>query len=228
MGGTPRRTPLVWWPVVRGRWRILAAPGVAALAALALAGCGGTRVDAHETKGTYDVEIVHATFPTKQVIAKPATLTIAVRNSSGKTIPTLAVTVDSFNYTSDAPELAANKRPIWAIERGPGAVARPPVQSVEVSTPGSGQTAYVNTWALGALAAGRTRTFSWNVVPVKAGAHTVRFAVAAGLSGKAKAELANGGPANGHFDVAIAAAPPLTFVDPSTGKVRRGKRPTTP
>jgi len=213
---------------VRGRWRILAAPGAAGLAALAVSGCGGTRVDANETKGHFDVEILHATFPTKQSIARPATLSIAVRNSSGKQIRNLAVTVDSFNYVSTAPELSANKRPVWAIERGPGRTAKPPVQSVEVSTPGSGQTAYVNTWALGPLASGATRTFSWLVVPVKAGTHTVRFAVAAGLSGKARAQLSSGGSAAGHFDVDIAGKPPQTFVDPNTGKVRTGTAPTTP
>jgi len=198
------------------------------LAAVALAGCGGTRVDAHEAKGSFDVELVHATFPTKQSIARPATLTIAVRNSGSKTIPNLVITVDSFNYTSNAPELAANKRPVWAIEHGPGLVAHPPVPSVEVSTPGSGQTAYVNTWSLGPLAAGATRTFSWNVVAVKPGLHTVRFAVASGLSGKAKAQRAGGGPAQGHFDVNIAPVPALTYVDPATGKVRTGKAPKTP
>lgn len=220
---------------MRGRWRILAAPRAAGLALLAcaaagaaLAGCGGTRVDANEPKGRFDVEILHATFPTKQSIARPATLSIAVRNSSGKRIPNIAVTVDSFSYTSTVAELAANKRPVWAIERGPGKLAKPPVQSAEVSQPGSGQTAYVNTWALGPLGAGQTSTFAWHVVPVKAGMHTVRFAVYAGLSGKAVAQLANGGQAHGHFDVEIAAKPAQTYVDPSTGKVRTGTAPTTP
>src|SRR2546430_324334 len=65
---------------------------------------------------------------------------------------TLFPTTPSFrSYVEKAPELAANKRPIWAIERGPGKAASPPVQSVDVSKPGSAQTAYVNTWALGAL-----------------------------------------------------------------------------
>ena len=213
---------------MRGRWRILAAPGVAGLAALAVTGCGGTRADANEKKGTHVVEITHATFPTRQSIARPATLAISVRNSGTEPIANIAVTVDSFNYTSNAPELAANKRPIWAIERGPGKVTRPPVQSVEVSKPGSAQTAYLNTWALGPLPAGSSRLFTWRVVPVKAGAYTVRFAFAAGLSGKAKAQLQGGGPARGHFDVDIAPAPPLTYVDPSTGEVRTGTAPTSP
>jgi hypothetical protein len=193
-----------------------------------VSGCGGTRVDASEPKGVYNVELLHATFPTKQSIARPVTLTIAVRNSGTKTIPNLAVTVDSFNYTLHLPELAANKRPVWVIERGPGATPRRPVQTVEISRPGGGQTAYVNTWALGPLPAGGTRVYSWYVVPVKSGGYTVRFAVAAGLSGNAKARLASGGLAHGHFDVEIAGVPPQTYVDPNTGQVRTGTAPATP
>ena len=60
-------------------------------------------------------------------------------------------------------------------------------ESQEVSPPGGGETAYVNTWALGPLDAGSTRTFVWQVVPVKAGLHTVHYTVAAGLAGKANA-----------------------------------------
>ena len=54
------------------------------------------------------------------------------------------MTLDSFYYTEHFPELAANKRPVWVVERGPGTVASPPVESQEVSVPGSAQTAYVN------------------------------------------------------------------------------------
>ena len=67
----------------------------------------------------------------------------------------------------------------------------------------------MNTWALGALAPGKTRTFIWHVVPVKAGAHTVHYSVAAGLAGKAKARLTSGAPAAGQFAVNIAPAPKL-------------------
>jgi hypothetical protein len=56
----------------------------------------------------------------------------------------------------------------------------------------------------------------------------VRFAVAAGLAGNAKARLAHGGAAAGHFDVSIAGKPPQTYVDPTTGEVRTGTAPTTP
>ena len=201
----------------------------AALAGVALlSGCGGTRQDAHEAKTSYEVQIVRASFPTSQAIARPTTLELAVHNPGAQPVPNLAVTVDSFNYASNYPELAANKRPVWSIERGPGAVAKPPVDTQEVTLPGSGQTAYTNTWALGPLGSGQTRVFSWSVVPVLAGLHTVRYAGAAGLSGKAHAVLSGGGPAQGQFAVNIAAAPPVTYVDPNTGKVRTGTAPKTP
>jgi hypothetical protein len=202
---------------------------VAVACGLLASGCGGgSRQDAQEAKRTYTMKIVNASFPAKQAVARPAQLVLQVRNTSSHVVPDVAVTVDSFNYTATTPELAANKRPIWAIERGPGAVASPPVQSQEVSMPGGGQTAYVNTWALGPLAPGKTQTFSWHVVAVKPGAHTVRFAVAAGLSGHALAALSNGGAVQGHFSVDIAPAPPITHVDPRTGKLVPGALPAVP
>ncbi len=192
-------------------------------AALLAAGCGGgSPATAGEPSKTFELELVRASFPAKQSIAKPERLLVSVRNTSSEAIPNLVATVDSFNYASNYPELASNKRPIWVIERGPGQQAKPPVETQEVSIPGGGQTAYVNTWALGVLPAHQTETFYWNVVPVKAGAFTVRYAFTAGLAGKAKARLASGGPAGGHFHVVIAPKPPETHVDPKTGQVVPG------
>ena len=119
-----------------------------------MAGCGGgTRQDADEPDATYTVAIEHASFPAVQSIARPTVMTLQVRNTSNGTIPNIAITVDSFSYTSNYPDLAANKRPIWTIEQGPGAISKLPAQSQVISPPGGGQTAYVNTWALGTLAA---------------------------------------------------------------------------
>lgn len=203
--------------------------GAALTAALLAAGCGGgSRQDAHEKSATYEVKLLAASFPAKQAVARPATLSLEVKNTGSHTVPNVAITVDSFNYTSSYAGLAADKRPIWAIERGPGAIAKPPVESEEVSNPGDGQTSYVNTWALGPLAAGKTRRFSWQVIPVTPGAHTVHFMVEAGLAGKALARLAAGGPAVGKFAVDIAGVPPATHVDPKTGKVVSGTFPSTP
>ena len=171
------------------------------------------------------MELVHASFPAKQSIARKVTLLLAVRNSGSETMPNVAVTLNSLDYVEHYPELAANKRPIWAIERGPGRIAKPSVQSVEVAQPGGGQTAYVNTWALGPLAPGRTRVFAWRVAPVKAGNYIVHFVVAAGLAGRSRATLASGRPVHGAFRVHIAGTPPVTHVNPSTGKVEPGPFP---
>jgi hypothetical protein len=213
---------------VRGRLSVLYITAAAALALL-VAGCGGgARQDANEPSGSYQLEVTHVSFPTKQAVARQTRFELQVHNTGSHTVPNVAVTVDSFNYTSNFAELAAGKRPIWVIEQGPGAIAKPPVESQEVSPPGGGQTAYVNTWALGALAAGKTQTFRWKVVPVKSGTYTVTYSIAAGLAGRSHAKLASGAPAKGHVTVAIASAPSTTHVDPKTGKVVPGAFPTTP
>jgi hypothetical protein len=213
---------------VASRGPIALVPAVATLSALLAVGCGGARQDAHEPSATFQLKIVHASFPTQQAVARQTKLELQVRNTGARTVPNVAVTVDSFNYASNFAELAADKRPIWAIEQGPGPIASPPAESQEVSPAGGGQTAYVNTWALGALAPKHTQTFTWKVVPVKAGTYTVTYSVAAGLAGRSKARLASGAPVQGHFTVDIAAAPPTTHVDPATGRIVPGAFPTTP
>jgi hypothetical protein len=202
-----------------------ASTGVLLLSACAAfaAGCGGgTRQDAHEPDATFTVAVVHPSFPAVQAVARPATLTLAVHNTGSATIPNLAVTIDSFSYVSNFSELASSKRPIWVVEQGPGAVPKRPVQSQAVSPPGGGQTAYVNTWALGPLAPARTQTFTWRVTPVKPGVYTVHYTIAAGLSGRSRARLAGGAIPHGHFTVAIATRPPATHVNPETGGVEPG------
>ena len=99
-------------------------------------------------------------FPAKQSVSKPAELHVKVLNEQNRTVPNVAVTVDSFSYVEKYPELAADKRPIWVVEEGPGTPARAPVQSQAVSPAGGGQTAYINTWALGPLKANQSETFT--------------------------------------------------------------------
>jgi len=191
-----------------------------------VAGCGGgARQDANEPNKTFTVVVVHASFPTKQSIVRPAMMTLQVRNTSTTTMPNVAVTVDSFDYASDYPNLADNKRPIWVIEEGPGVTPKELVQSQAISAPGGGQTAYLNTWALGSLAAGHTRTFVWHVTPVKPGVYTVHYTIAAGLAGRSRARLADGAIPHGHFTVAIAPRPPAKHVNPETGQVEEGNYP---
>jgi len=204
---------------------LLAAPAIALL----LAACGGgKRQDAGEPSRTFNLAIVRQSFPAKQTIARPAELELQVRNDGSATVPNVAVSVNSFNYLSSHPGLADRSKPIWAIEQGPGAVAKPPVETQEVSTPGGAQSAYVNTWALGPLPAGQTRTITWKVVPVRAGVHVVHFSIAAGLAGKARAALSAGGPVGGTFTVDIAGKAASSFVNPRTGRVETGAGPAVP
>ena len=202
---------------------------VGACSALVWTGCGGGSEQTHgEAKRTYKMRISSATFPAKQSISKPTELRLKVVNEEDRTVPNVVVTVDSFSYVEKYPELAANKRPIWVVEEGPGTPAKSPVQSQAVSPPGGGQTAYINTWALGPLKAKGAQTFAWKVVPVKAGAHTVHLTIAAGLAGNARAALSRGGAVTRSLSAQIAPAPPSRHVDPNTGRVVEGTFSVSP
>jgi hypothetical protein len=175
-------------------------------AALVAAGCGGgARQDADEPSGTFQVAVVRASFPTKQHLAKSERFVIAVRNTGPRAVPDLAVTLDSFAARSDQPGLADPDRAVWVIDDGPR----------------GGDTAYTSTWALGRLAPGETRRFVWRVTAVQAGTHTVKWQVAAGLSGKAKAVLAGNRAPSGSITVDVSDRPARARVDPDTGNVVR-------
>jgi hypothetical protein len=194
-----------------------------ALVSALAGGCGeSSHADAGEPKGRFTVQIANASFPAKQAVARPAALRLAVRNTGARTLPDVTVAVTSFYYTSDYPHLASRKRPVWVVNRGPGQVANPPVETVQTDPPGSGTTANYDIWALGPLRPGATRSFVWNVSPVKPGVHRIAYRVYAGLGGKAQAQLADGASPAGSFTVHIADRPPPTHVDPTTGKVVPG------
>lgn len=195
------------------------------IGSLASSGCGEARQDANEASGRYRVQIVRASFPARQRISEEETLELQIRNASLRTIPNLAVTLDSLSYQSTYPHLSDPKRPIWIVDRGPGPRSPRPVETAWITDADGGATAYVNTWALGPLAPGRTRTFAWHVTPVKAGLHKVFYIVAGGLSGKAHAVLAGGAVPAGRFVVHVAPAPLQTHVNPVTGAVEVGPAP---
>lgn len=196
---------------------------LALVALTALAGCGGgSRQDANEPEATYRMRVTRVSFPRLQAVARPVKLEIVVRNLSAQTAPKAAVTVDSLTYNSRYAALADPQRPIWVIERGPGPIASPPVESQEVSAPGGAATAATKTWALPNLAPGHAARFVWDLVPVKPGTYTLHFAYAAGLSGKSKARLVAGSQ-RGSITVHITGKPPATHVNPETGKVEAGR-----
>jgi hypothetical protein len=159
-----------------------ALPYAAVLFALAvgLTACGGgERQDENEEEGTWKVQVPSATFPGKQTLADTTELQIKVKNVDSRDLPNLAVTVDGFDRREDDKQFAEPRRPIWVIEEGPK----------------NSTTAFTNTWAVGAVPAGETRTLKWKVTAVRPGTYTLRWRVAAGLDGKAKAVLADDGEA---------------------------------
>jgi hypothetical protein len=182
---------------VRSRRLARAGVVVASVAAVFAAGCGGgDRQDEDEASGTYKVEVVNASFPEAQKLAKRSTMEITVRNADSRTIPNIAVTVKSFDRKKDDPELADPSRPVFIVNRAPR----------------GGETAYVDTYALGPLKAGETKKFEWSVTAVQGGPYKLEWSVAGGLDGKAKAELADGGAPSGSFTGRISDEAPKTKV----------------
>jgi hypothetical protein len=201
--------------VAAGMGRTPGRCAVLALAALALGGCGGgERQDANAPSGAFSLAVTDASFPARQRIAEPATLSLQVENDGDRAVPDLAIVVETapgvdgqapgaFAQNSGDPALAAGARPVWVLDDGPA----------------GGESAYVNTWSLGPLAEGETRTAEWKLTAVKAGRYTVSWRVAPALVGDV--EL-TGDRTEGTFDVTIADAPVPARVD-GDGEVVRGE-----
>jgi len=181
--------------------------------AVLVSGCGGgTRQDAGEKSANYDVEVVRATFPTKQHLARQDRMVIEIKNTDATTIPDIAVTINpGFTSRSERQDLSDPNRPVWIVDDGPL----------------GGGTAATNTWALGVLKPGERKRFVWKVTPVRAGTHEVHYRVAAGLGGRAKAQASGGGVAEGDFTVDVSSKPSQARVDPKTGRVIRSNDSTS-
>lgn len=172
--------------------------GAIGLCATALAGCGGgERQDANEPSGDFRLEITKAEFPSEQKLAKRSTLEISVRNTGSRTVPNVAVTVHGFDERLDGRGLADPERPVFVINGEPKDIGGFPES--KDAAPKGGETAYVDTWALGKLRAGQERTFKWSVTAVRAGDYELEYEVAAGLDGKAKAVGVDGRAPAGLF-----------------------------
>jgi hypothetical protein len=180
----------------------------AAAVALALAGCGGAD-EPTEQSITYSVAIPVRSFPAKQLLAQHVRLRIDVRNEGSRAIPNVAATlstggsadgtaVEAFGSELKGKGLASHSRPVWIVDDGPV----------------SGDTAYANTWALGRIAPHKTRSFTWSVVPVRAGRYTLRYSLTGSTTGRSPLRLADGGAARGSFTVEVSGKPAQVRVTP--------------
>jgi hypothetical protein len=161
--------------------------GVVLTAVVGLAACGGSK----DPEGTWKVDVISASFPGKQRLAEDSQLRIRVKNVDSRAVPNLVVTVDGLNIRNDDPTLGDPNRPIWFVDHGPANTT----------------TAYSNTWAMGKVPAGATRTFTWDVSAVRAGTYTLRFRIDASLNGKAKARAPDGSIPQGSFIARISHRP---------------------
>jgi hypothetical protein len=177
-----------------------------AAAALVAAGCGGgERHHAGEADGPYRVDLERAQFPVRQRIAERSTFLITVRNAGDRTIPNLSVTLHGFSRRTSSSRDADPEISLWTLDQPPA---------------GSG-TAVQDTWAAGALKAGKRVNLRWRVTAIVAGTHTLSYSIAPSLRGNARAQLAGGGPPRGTLTVMVDAKPALARVDPRSGGVIR-------
>jgi hypothetical protein len=196
---------------------------LAGASSLGAIGCGGgdqQDVQEAKVKGDYPVKVVSATFPQKQKLAKDSTMEIVVVNAGQKTIPIISVTVKcgsglggSFSTTTQQPNVADPVRPQFVVNKIPTATERvnPPLDPAPLER----SSAFVDTYPLGPLGAGRTATFRWDVSAVRAGPYKLCWRVNAGLYGKARAVAASGGaPITGEFKGIVSNKPPKAIVGP--------------
>lgn len=194
---------------MRGRFAFLA---VAASAA-AIAGCGGgdERQDANEPEGDYKVEVVKASFPQEQKLAKRSELEIVVRNADSKEIPNIAVTLKGLDFRKDDPDLADQRRPQFVVNGQFKDFGN--IEDAQAKTPnGVENPTYVDTWALGPLKPGEEKSFKWDVTAVVAGPYKITYTVAAGLDGKARAVDASGNIPQAVFSGTVSDAAPQTRI----------------
>ena len=180
--------------------------------AVLLAACGESSSDADEQAGTYDVRVVGPSFPTEQHLGQTSLLQLGFRNTGEKTVPALAVTISiagkegqasslPFAVHDPQPGLAQGDRPVWVL-------AQTYPRLLGSDEPGGASTSNLKTFAFGPLKPDATTTAVWKLSAVKAGRFTLRYSVAAGLGGTAKARTSGGVAPGGSFVTHIGTVPP--------------------
>lgn len=165
--------------------------GVSALAlvtcAAGLTACGGGDADLKDASGGRPFAVsAQASFAKDQKLANVEKLTITVKNADTRPVPDVAVTLGGLQRTipvadNGAGRVADPRRPIWVVD----------------VPPKGGTTAYVGTWALGQLAPGATKTFTWQLTPAVAGEHDVTWRVSGDLDEDGPVRAASGGATSG-------------------------------
>lgn len=202
----------------RSRPRAALAGGLAALLALSVAACGsGSSSDANEAAGTYAVKVTRAEFPTRQELGQTSLLRLGIRNEGRKTIPALTASFSlagkqgrasnlPFGIHDPEPGLAQPDRPVWVL------AAHYPKLAASAE-PGGAETSNPKTYDFGPLKPGATTNVVWKLSAVRSGRYALLYAIAAGLSGEAKAETAGGAAPGGSFAVRIVSATPNKVVN---------------
>jgi hypothetical protein len=189
---------------------------VCAACALLLPACGSAKKqDEDERAGNYELELVKASFPEKQKLAKRSNLVIRVRNAGAQTAPNVAVTIKGLSERRKNLELADPERPIFVINGQPVEIGGLPESREDA--PRGCDTAYVSTWACGPLPAGEERAFRFSVTAVEAGKFDISYRVAAGLDRKARAVASGGTPLSGNFKGVVSDAAPDSRVSDEDG-----------
>lgn len=176
--------------------------------ALLLTACGSEAPDIEDASDGKPFAVsVTASFEEGQELAKTETLKVTVRNEDSRTLPDVSVVLDGLQRTiasedNGAGRVADPRRPIWVLD----------------APPAGATTAYVNTWALGPLPEGASKTFRWKLTPVVAGSHKVTWRVAGGVDSNAPVE-ATRGTTKGTFSVRVSKTPRSTTIDPETNRV---------
>lgn len=181
--------------------------GLCLLTGAGAVGCGGgDRQDAGEDEASYEVEVVDVSFPKRQRLAQRSELEITVRNEDAKAIPNVAITLDGLSRRLEDRDLSDPERPVFVVNGRRVRIGGHP--EVKLAAPQGGETALVNTWALGRLAPGAERTFRWTVTAVRPGPFELTYAVSAGLHGNARAVTVGDAQPRGKLRGTVTPKPP--------------------
>jgi len=195
-----------------------------------LAACGGSS-DASDTeaRGPYELRVVRASFPPRQLLGQTSLLRLGIRNVGDERVPSLTVTIGiaskqgeasrlPFGVRDPQPGLAQPDRPVWVL-----AATYP--RLADTDEPGGAETAGLKTFDFGPLEPGETLSAVWKLSAVRQGRYAVRYRIGADLTGEAKARTVNGAEPGGTFVAEISRRLPEVEVTDSGDVVPRKQLP---